>query len=465
MCAVVTCALEVACRRADPPGGPELQVLGESARLRIGDALPLSSPYFDGARVALLAARGETLGVQVWHPGGEPVRLSIPGETVVAYAVDPYRVVRPSSDLYGGSQGAGMYPDGLREDPAPTSDPAYFEITTVSSASGELVVGERHIPIDLAVTTVELPPLPLSVWAYYDARELGGTNQRPSAGERACIELFRAHGVLLSPDLPQDAWPARRELLDHARYVPARIPDDPVAAAAAVRGWIERTQPTGPIPFAVPIDEPHTLAARARVRVLGEAAHAAGGGAGRFLLAVTDEHHPEYGDAVDVYFNLRAQLGDWTYNGAPPQAGAMVLDAEAPGLRTWGWIAWRYQIPLWYAWDALYWHDRHNHHGALDAARDATSFDSDDDHGNLDGVLAMPGCQPTLRLAALRRGLEDGALLDLAARCDRAAADAVARRIVPRALGEAGDTRSWPADEAPWEAARRELIAIAASCR
>jgi hypothetical protein len=143
----------------------------------------------------------------------------------------------------------------------------------------------------------------------------------------------------------------------------------------------------------------------------------------------------------------------------------MVLDAEAPGLRTWGWVAWRYQIPLWYAWDALYWHDRHNRKGALDAAGDATSFDSGDDHGNLDGVLAMPGCQPTLRLAALRRGLEDRALLGQAARCDAAAADAIAHRLVPTALGEAGDAPSWPSDEVTWEAARRELIEIAARCQ
>jgi hypothetical protein len=122
-------------------------------------------------------------------------------------------------------------------------------------------------------------------------------------------------------------------------------------------------------------------------------------------------------------------------------------------------------------WDALYWHDRHNRKGAPLPGRafshdDATSFDDGDDHGNLDGVLALPapgGCQPTLRLAALRRGLQDRLLLDLAAACDPVATAALAASLVPRALGDApvsGDP-AWPTDEAAWEQARRKLLALA----
>jgi hypothetical protein len=145
----------------------------------------------------------------------------------------------------------------------------------------------------------------------------------------------------------------------------------------------------------------------------------------------------------------------------------MVLDAETPGTRTWGWIAWRWQIPIWYVWDALYWHDRHNRRGAplpgraLDPDRDPVSFNDGEDHGNFDGVLALPGCQPTLRLAALRRGYQDLALLELAAACNRPAAEQLAAELVPRALGDAGATSSWPSDEAAWEAARQKLIVLA----
>lgn len=130
------------------------------------------------------------------------------------------------------------------------------------------------------------------------------------------------------------------------------------------------------------------------------------------------------------------------------------------------------KIATWYVWDALYWHDRHNRHGtplpgrAVDVECDATSFDDGEDHGNLDGVLALPapgGCQPTLRLASVRRGLQDRALLDLAARCDPKATAELATELVPHALGDApvtGDP-AWPTDEAVWERARQKLIALA----
>jgi len=156
----------------------------------------------------------------------------------------------------------------------------------------------------------------------------------------------------------------------------------------------------------------------------------------------------------------------------------MVLDAEPPGMRTWGWIAWRWRIPIWYVWDAVYWHDRHNvartglpaappnsftRARKLDVSEDPTSFDDGEDHGNLDGVLALPGCRPTLRLAALRRGLYDRALLEAAARCDRAGAERIAAELVPRALGDATDEPAWPMRESAWELARLRLIELA-SC-
>jgi hypothetical protein len=149
----------------------------------------------------------------------------------------------------------------------------------------------------------------------------------------------------------------------------------------------------------------------------------------------------------------------------------MVLDAETPGMRTWGWIAWRWQIATWYIWDALYWHDRHNRRGAplpgrvLDPTRDPVSFDDGGDHGNFDGVLALPaaeGCRPTLRLAALRRGLQDKQLLELAARCAPEATARLAAKMVPRALGDAGAARAWSSDDNDWEQARRELLELAA---
>jgi hypothetical protein len=460
MCAAAT----IGCKRPDP--GPALQVLGESTRLRSDDPIPAQSPFFDGQRVAVRAARNETIGLTVWHRDTLPVTIAVPGARVTSYATVAYNVVRPSTKLYGGSHGAGMYPDGLVETAAPTSNPAYFEITATDSAKGTLKVGDRAFPVELTVEPVWLNPRPPRVWAYYDAKVLGGTNDAPSDDERACIGVFRENGILLSPDLPPSAYAARKELLSDSHYIPAVIPTDPTTVGPVVRAWIEQTRGTGKIPFAIPIDEPHDDAARNRVHTLADAVQNAGGGAATFLYAVTASPLPDFGGSVDVFISLEAKPGQWTYNGAPPRAGSMVLDAESPGMRTWGWIAFRYEVPLWYVWDALYWRDKHNKRTTpLDATRDATSFDDGEDHGNLDGVLAMPGCQRTLRLAQLRRGIEDRALLDLATACKPDETAALAKQMIPRALGDASSGEaSWPRDEAAWEAARQKLLDLAAGC-
>jgi hypothetical protein len=472
-------------------------VVGESSRVRLGDPAPANSPWFDGQRVSLVAVRGEVLGLQVLHRDAGPVSLAIPvdgpelgsagsgepsdrrGVEVRGYTVESFEVHKPSTELYGGSHGAGSYADGLVAAAAPESQPAYFEVEIARSAvpgtlRGELRVAGRVLPVTLTIAPVTLAALPVRVWAYEDARE----SVWAGSDERACIAMFRAHGVLLSPDIELEDWAGRRDLLAGVRDIPVTIPEDPTQATAQVKGWIAALVGTGRVPFAIPIDEPRTPEARRRVRALADVVRAAGGGPSSFRFAVTDEPRAEYGDAVDLYLSPAAphltgdRVARWTYNGAPPRAGAMVLDAESPGMRTWGWIAWRWQIPIWYVWDALYWHDRHNLKGAafpgraLDPRADPVSFDDGEDHGNLDGVLALPGCRRTLRLAALRRGYQDYGLIDLAAACDRAATEQLVAGLVPRALGDAAarGTAAWPSDEAAWEAARRRLIELA-SCR
>jgi len=454
LCALVTCALGPACKPADR--GPDLQIAGETLHLRPADPVPRTSPWFDGQRISLVAAQGETLGMQVLHRGGGPITLTLPGAT--GFEVRRVHVVRPSTSMYGGSHGAGDYPDELVPAAAPETDPAYFTVRADADATGELVVGAWHIPVTLHVVPVKLPQLPLDVWGYYDARELHGTVDAVNDAERACIAMFADHGVLLSPDMPPSAWRARKDLVP-TKYVPAVI-----GGADDVRAWLAEA-PDRDV-FAIPIDEPHTSEQRAKVVALAKTVREAGGG--KFLYAVTDTPHPEYGDLIDLYISPKAahlegdQHRRWTYNGTPPEAGSMVVDAESPGTRTWGWIAYRYRIPVWYVWDALYWHDRHNKKIGLDAGRDAVSFDDGDDHGNLDGVLALPGCHPTLRLEALRRGYEDRALLELAAKCHPAETAALAAKMIPRALGDAKGAPAWPEDEAVWEAARRQLLELAA---
>jgi hypothetical protein len=480
-----------ACGRKSAAPPPELVVVGESTRVRLEGPRPATTAWFDGQRVSLVAARGEILGLQIVSRAAAPVTLAIQGVDVDGFDVDSFTVSRPSTAMYGGSQGAGTYPDVLRPSAAPSTNPAYFEIRVgrdlpAATYTGELVAGARHVPVTLVVSPVVLPPLPVSVWAYGDPRELVWATEAtgdpprdtPSPTELACSAMFREYGVMLTPDLRLDWWPARKAGLAGVRDLPVWIPSDPAQAGDAVRGWIAATAGTGQVPFAIPIDEPRTPEKKARVKALAAAVRAAGGGPTTFRYAVTDDIRPEvYGDLIDLYITLNAKRSDtvarWTYQSGPPRGGSMVLDAATPGTRTWGWIAWRWNIPLWYVWNALYWHDRHNRKDVplpgtpLVATRDPVSFDDGEDHGNFDGVLALPaegGCTRTLRLAAIRRGLQDKALLDLAATCHRAQAETLAAQVVPRALGDApkGSERSWSADESDWERARRRLLELAA---
>src|SRR5688500_17234025 len=90
MCVAALCALSPACKKPAPPDpGPDLQVVSEALRLRIGDPVPRSSPFFDGQTVKLVAARGEVLAFQVLHriDGAVSLELQAPAR-VTSYDVE-----------------------------------------------------------------------------------------------------------------------------------------------------------------------------------------------------------------------------------------------------------------------------------------------------------------------------------------------------------------------------------------
>lgn len=493
----------VACGRAAPAPDPvDLAIVGESTRLRLEDPLPATSPFFDGTQVSVVAARGETIALQVMFRGERTISASLAGIPTTLSTIVPVTVVRSSTAMWGPSRGAGHYPDRLRPLASGMSSagPVLIELAIPRDAppgplSGTLTVADRSIPLSLTISPVTLPPLSDAprVWAYYDAREVAAVvgSGDVRAAERACAAMLRAHGVMATPELTLENYADRKDAVAGSRYIPVLLPKDPSQISAAVRAWRELLAGTDQVPFAIPIDEPHGDAAYANVRALADQVRAGGGGPGQFLYAVTDIPRPAYGDAVDLYISPFAitlsgprSPERWTYNGTPPWAGAMTVDAASPDLRTWGWIAFRYQVPVWYIWDVLYWHDRHNNkHLGKDpmggvsnsGSLDAVTFNDGEDHGNLDGALVLPpspgsepsGCAPTLRLKTLRRGLQDRQLLDLLATCsDRSRADVLASELVPTALGDArkGSASSWPYDEVTWERARQRLLAELVTC-
>lgn len=521
--ALIALAVSTGCRSSSEVRAPlDVQVMEGADRRSSSEAVRARSPVFDGAVVRLRAARGETVDLTVWQRGkqGVGVRMSAAesGAVVVrGFEVQWHRVRRPSTAMYGGSRGAAEYPDGLIAADAPSSDPAYFELSVPGDAApgvqrGELRVGERRFAVELTVVAARLPSIEARpwVWAYYDPRELAWRSgvevdsAQAFAGEQRCAAMFRAHGVLATPELTPDEWPKRRALVAGARYVPVMLPSEPDELRAAAAFWSEAMAQSDQLAFGIPIDEPRSDERRREVRAIGERLREARAGLGdpaRLLLAVTDMPRPIYGDAVDIFISPQAisrsalaasgaasggststsGAARWTYNGNPPYAGSMVLDAGNADLRTWGWIGWRWNVPLWYVWDALYWHDRHNAKRAglarpgraLDAA-DAVTFDDGEDHGNFDGVLALPSsaeapCAPTLRLAALRRGLQDRQLLE-AASCTSASrhrASEIAAQLVPFALGDAFLASSWQRPISPerWAEARSQLLDLASACQ
>lgn len=395
---------------------------------------------------------------------------------------------------------------------------ALFDLAVATTAQpqtrwGLLIVNGVSYLVQL---TIAAPVLELGryAWAYYDRREfwwqwqvppapptrmppLGETDEAQAfAAERACIATFAAHGVLLSTTHDLAQWPRYADTFAEAAFVPVRMQDHaPANVRATVAAWSNALAGTTLTPFAIPIDEPSTPGAIADVAALAQvvrqardAARAANPQAKPFQFAVTADPAPSFGPAIDIFIALGVPTPNapltsgpptptfWTYNGRPPRAGNMVIDAPSLSVRTWGAIGHQFNLPIWYIWDALYWHDRHNRNRSrdatgrpLDTAQTAVSFANTDERGNGDGVLATfdraQGCYPTLRLKQLRRGLLDRALMR-AADC-QGAGGRIATALVPAALGQAPreGAPAWSSDANEWEAARRELIAAATACR
>src|SRR5689334_21435161 len=104
----VSCCMASAVVFAALPGctaSADLDVLPDAARVLSTARVTGRSSVFDGSRVRLHAARGETVGLQVRLPVGHDgvARLSLPAPAarVTAFSVRSIEVREPSTDMYG----------------------------------------------------------------------------------------------------------------------------------------------------------------------------------------------------------------------------------------------------------------------------------------------------------------------------------------------------------------------------
>jgi hypothetical protein len=392
--------------------------------------------------------------------------------------------------------------------------PGTYRSTVRVDAEGQLI--ER--PISLEVHRAILPhDRRQLVMVYYDdhllRRTLGLSGERFHAVERAYHELAHAHGAYLVTDPSLENMSRFLPMLSGSLYKdgPGRgqgAPYWPVdlmastrpavqAAAARTMRWFRsrglRTQP-----FVYLSDEPATRAEYQRIRRMARWIKGAPPPGDKLPVMVTEQVAPDdptwpsLTGAVDYWVSplnfpqpaasRRRSSAErfFTYNGREPLSGSQLLDAAGVSTRTWGWIAFRYRFDLWFLWQGLYFRDTHNGGPPADVYREPITFDQrrrgndeDFDFGNGDGVLFYPPRQkdgrpvPSLRLKMIRRGVQDRLYLLVAEACGhRDKARAIARALLPRALGEArGCSTSWPKQGEPWEAARRALLELIDACR
>ncbi len=172
----------------------------------------------------------------------------------------------------------------------------------------------------------------------------------------------------------------------------------------------------------------------------------------------------------------------WIYNGQLPFAGALGLDVPLTSLTANGWIASIHDVDRWFYWESIFWNDgNRGGKGPSDVFSNVETFHNGaGDVALYDGLLFYPGrlaaslgphalgvddVVPSLRLKALRRGLEDAGLLELAARKDPQATLKVANALLNRTLEEvsAQDATAMDLRAASFAASRDRLRSIIAN--
>lgn len=260
--------------------------------------------------------------------------------------------------------------------------------------------------------------------------------------------------------------------------------------------FIARTLPKATTFLYLP-DEPYP-AQYAEVRRLAENVRSNPGPGGKLPLFLTKRIIPEFEGLVDIWsippqaFDIQKAAAEKArgrrisfYNGGRPQGPALVIDAPATDARVVGWAAFKHDVDLYFFWHGDHW--RHNRQKQGERNQDVwaepITFDNRgqprkpiDDQGyiNGDGVLFYPGQERlhpqqdrgipgpigTVRLANLRRGLQDHQYLTLARKLGlEAEVRAALQQVVPRVFSDAAERVGFAETGETFEAARLALAA------
>ncbi len=449
------------------------------------------------------AVPAESLG---WTPGARPPddgQLGMVPDALIpidnAPAWSPYPLSIPAG------RAGGVWIDVTVPGDAPPG-PYAGELRVTGPGGAEIA----KVEVRLDVAAAELPYRPVSFLAFYSMQRIAQRMGEVPGLEDQLWQLLHRHHVDAFGSLQETADAERlRPALDGSLFTPARGyrgPGEGVAPAAVALGaygqlgdpspeTLKRVEAiTALVPAAVEdvvlyaVDEQcesprgpgwkrlvDGSAVKGRVLV----GHTCGKGDPRehgvdLVMAPAERFR------MDWAHNARAAgVRYWVYNGALPASGTMMLDAPLTSLLADGWIAASHEIGRWFLWETGFWHDSNRGgKGPIDPYTTAESFHNRDGDACLgDGLLLYPGIQvdpfssrsigfpgvlPSMKLKALRRGIQDAGYLALARAASPAAADAILRKTIPAALDAAprDAPASWSSGGAAFFEARAALRAL-----
>jgi hypothetical protein len=455
--------------------------------------------YFDVPRPSGGAKAGESLG---WMAGSGPAADAwtgrvpdalIPVESAPAWSPYPMKIAaRKNGAVWIDVTVPKAQPAGL-----------YAGKVIVKAKDEELAT----LPIELQVVDAELPDRTIDTMVYYERASLQKRIGDADAAERQIFQLFHRHrlvpmhGATKVADVERqlsslDGSLYTREqgyegpgegtgdnLLSLGSYGAFRDPDAADVAEVEKIAALLAEKKLSPEVFVYAIDEQCSSTYGADWKKLLSASRAP-----KVKVGWTCSDDPEK-QPVDITMlqgtfdpprasAARAAGKDvWVYNGVRPKTGAFLTDTEAVSPRVNGWLGAMFEIGRWFYWESTFWYDgNRGGKGPYDPFVKAETFHNQ--HGDWcmgDGVLVYPGKQvdmftehsvgvtgvlPSIRLKNWRRGVQDAGYYLLARAQNAAAADAIAKKLLPRVLAaaKAGEQPSWSPRGEPFFKARIELL-------